>query len=523
MKKAVKILSVLIIVSMLAALIVACGNSTSKSSSSTTQGVSATTSTAESAKKLEQVNLTVLTGGDQPDQPGFPAVSDEIAKATADNINVKLDVQTYAWGDYINKVDTMLAAGQEIDIYLTFDGKLQQDADKKQIIPLNDLLSQYGTDLKKVIPTDIWSDGTYKEKIYGVPALYPFIGIDCILIRGDLREKYKLSPVTDLTSFENYLDAVVKGEKGMVGFDCRDGGRGYKIADYFLNGNRDYFQYVSVGYNSVGLIRNTKPYKVENALASPENKKIIDWNRKAYANGWEAKDVLTQKDDSMLFQSGKSAALLSDAYTLNNIAPSMEKNISGCKLEAVYINDYKNMTRTVKIGNFAAISSISKNQERAMMFLNWTRASQENYNLLMYGIKGKDWVAVDEKTYDIGPGIDPAKKPYSPTPWWFKNMNMDLNTKDSMPEFVKIYTDVLAAKYTTPKLIGFSYDSNAMKAKIAQINTTLLERVAPVLTGIKSSDADYQEAIAALDKAGVPDVLADMQKQLDAWAAVNDK
>lgn len=526
MRKKVRILSILMVMSILAVLMAACGNTKTSSGTATkTMASSDAGSTAPAEKKPEQVQLTIITGGDQPDQPGFPAVAEEIAKVTADNINVKIDVQTYAWGDYINKKDTMLAAGQNVDIALDFYSFLKPDADKKAIIPLNDLIEQYGTDVKGKIPADIWNDVTYNGKIYGVPATYPFVGIETLMIRGDLREKYNLPSVTDLASFENYLDAVVKGEKGMVGFSSREG-RNLLSVNYLVNGEST--QYLNVcntnlDYAIARVDITSKPYKVVNGFATPDIKKVIDWNRKAYANGWESKDILTQKDDQTLFTSGKMAAFLSDVYTINSVVPTMEANIPGCKVETVTIHDYNNMIRASMTNNFAVIPSTSKNPERAMMFLNWTRASQDNYNLLMYGIKGKDWVAVDDKTYEIGPGIDAAKRPYNPTPWWFKNQAMDLNLKGANPVYLKAYENVLAAKYTTPELISFSYDSAAMKAKIAQINTTMLEKWIPVLAGVLNSDADYQAALDALDKAGVPEVVADVQKQVDAWTAANSK
>jgi len=414
---------------MLAGMVAGCGNS--KESSEKTAAETSAASESPKGNKLEQVTLTIITGGDQPDQPGFPAVSEEIARVTADNINVKIDVQTYAWGDYINKKDTMLAAGQNVDILLDFYSFLKIDADKKAIIPLDDLINQYGTDLKEKIPSDIWKDVTYNGKIYGVPAVYPFVGIEYLLIRGDLREKYGLDPVTDLESYEKYLDTIVKNEKGMVGFTVREG-RNLLNIGYFINGENT--KYVDVlksnlDYPIARVDITQKPYKVINGFATPDIKNIIGWNAKAYANGWTAKDILTEKDDQTLFSAGKSAAFWSDVYTINSVVPTMEANIPGCKVEAVALHDYSNMIRTSVCNNYAAIASTSRNPERAMMFLNWTRQSQDNYNLLMYGIKGKDWVPVDDKTYELGPGIDPAHRPYNPSPWWFKHQDMDMNLK----------------------------------------------------------------------------------------------
>lgn len=530
MKRLAKILSMIITVSLLAGLFAACGNSQSKSDSSTAASATSTdltdsTANASGSEKLDQVELTIFTGGDQVDQPGFPKVSDEIAKVTADNINVKIDVQTYAWGDYKTKVDTSLAAGQNIDIYLDFSGEFKKDADKKQIIPLDDLIEKYGADLKKQIPQDIWNDVKYNGYTYGVPAVYPFVGQDTLMIRGDLREKYGIPEIKDVDTLNQYLDAIAKNEKGIVGFSAREG-RGGCPAAPFINKetsqnnikivNNDFGDIVSVDYTK-------KPYKAESVFESDSTKKAIEWNKQAYANGWMAKDVLTQKDPQTLFTSGKSSLYSLDMWTVNSVAPTMEKNIPGCKVETVPIYDYDNLVRTRKCNNFAVISSVSKNPERAMMFLNWIRASQDNYNLLMYGIKGQDWVPVDDKNYDLAPGVDPTKRAYNPTPWWFKNQNMDLNLKGTNEQFLKIYNKVLNAKYITPKIIDFSFDSRPVKTQMAQVQTVMLEKWNPVFLGINTSESDFKAAIDALNKAGLQDIIKEAQKQLDEWAAVNDK
>ncbi|MFC5649155.1 hypothetical protein ACFPYJ_08430 [Paenibacillus solisilvae] len=40
--------------------------------------------------------------------------------------------------------------------------------------------------------------------------------------------------------------------------------------------------------------------------------------------------------------------------------------------------------------NFIAIPKASKNKERAMMFLDWVNANEENYTLVEHGVEGTD-------------------------------------------------------------------------------------------------------------------------------------
>ena len=113
MERGAKIFSLFIVLYMMLSLFAACNedkNSQKKSSE----------------EPLEQAKLLILTGADQTEQPDAQIVWDEIAKVTADNINIKIEVQSYAWGDYVQKVNTMAAAGQVFDIYLNFQDSLAE-------------------------------------------------------------------------------------------------------------------------------------------------------------------------------------------------------------------------------------------------------------------------------------------------------------------------------------------------------------------------------------------------------------
>ena len=80
--------------------------------------------------------------------------------------------------------------------------------------------------------------------------------------------------------------------------------------------------------------------------------------------------------------SGKAAALCNDMWTVNSLGPIVRAYIPGGELETFTFRDYSMpMIRMTKVNNFACISSTSNNKERAMMFLDWMRASKENYDV----------------------------------------------------------------------------------------------------------------------------------------------
>lgn len=531
MKK--RIISLLLITAMAVTMVSGCGqkeNTQKADSSNTVSGDTGKTDTSKEdagSSKLPQVELTILTGADQVDQPDAEKVSDAILEATKDTINVKINVQSYAWGDYKSKVDTMLAAGQNIDIYLDFYGEYKKDADKKQIIPLDDLLEKYGPALKENIP-DIWyQDLKYNGELYGIPAVYPSVGQDCITIREDLLKKYNLPDIdmNDISTVEAYLDAVVKNEPNMVGMTGREG-RVNNLNTIFRQYGKSNSEVAVVGNdygNIVSVDGSQKPYKVYSAFETEGTKEDIAWMQKAQAHGWIASNALTEKDPNAVFMSGKSALMPFDMWTINSLAPTMEKNISGCKIESVAQYDYsKPLLKTGKTNNFAVISSTSKNPERAMMFLNWISESQDNYDLLMYGIKGTDWNPVGDTQYELPEGVDQANLPYNPSPWWFKNQKYDRMLTTAHPAFLNIYNKAKDAQIETLDITDFSFNQEPVKIELNQIQTVMLEKWQPVALGILSSEEDYNKAVKALYDAGLQKVLDEAQKQLDEWAAARN-
>ncbi len=506
--KKVKIVSAILALSLVVGLMSGCSGNTSSSAAQTN---------SKSSASASPTKLLILTGADQPEQPGAQAVWDEIAKRTASTLNVQIEVRSYAWADYKDQVNRMAAAGDSFDIYLNFQGDLPGDVSRKQCIPLDDLINKYGADLKKMTPTDLFGDVTVNNKIYGVPSNYPFVGATCTLIRKDLREKYGIGEIKTLADFEKYLAAIKKNESSMSGFVGRGAAGG---ADF-----DQAFGPVTMGIGAdmatFGKIDpSVKPYKVENAFTMDSTKKQVEWFRKAYANGWVPKDILTITDPNTLFVSGKAAAYTTDMYTAASLAPTLRQNIKGAEIESFSFTDFsKPLTRLSKVNNFASISSTSKNPEKAVEFLNWLRASKDNYDLYMLGIKGTDWEPVSDTTYKLPASVDAANRKYNPSPWWCKSMQYDRLLENAEPSFLNIYNKVAKSTFTTPDLTYFTFDSTPVKTEWTQVQTAYKELWTPISQGIDASDQSYNAAVKKMNDLGLQKILDEAQRQLDDWAA----
>lgn len=515
MKKTSKFIGLLIIISLLASFTAGCGKKAAN------QGTASTAPTGvQTAAPLEKVDLTLLVAGDQP--PDQDAVIAEINKRTEKELNINLKVKYFPWADYQDKVKVMAAGGDKFDIYLDFLGNLPSAAARKQSIPLNDLLEKYGQDIKKVIPQAEFDGLAIDGKIQGVPALYPRASLgNSMAIRKDLRIKYGIPEITTLAIFEQYLDAIKKNEPNVIPFGVGAGRFTAQISRELDNG-KNYYTWGSDILPAYSVDLSATPYKVENFFTTESFKKSMEWGRKAYKNGWFEKDLLTQKDDQGLFKSGKSAATPADMFNINDLVPTLAKNIPGATVEQVFFKKDQPLFNQGPTNNYSAISGTSKNPERAMMFLNWLLKDQANYDLYMYGIEGKHYTLKGD-LLELPAGTDLANRPYNPTPWFIYNTKYHRALTTDAPQFTEALNFWKTAKIADNPLFTFSFNADPVKTEYAQIQKVIQEVAMPIVTGVSGTDAAYKKLLDQLDKAGMKTVLAEAQKQIDAYVAANKK
>jgi len=517
MKRVSKFAILLAIVGMLAVSAGCSGNkAANEQQAGPATGSPKETEAAETAATLDKVDLTLLIAGDQP--PEQESVLAELSKRTEKELNINLKVQYFPWADYQEKVKVMAAGGDTFDIYLDFAANLAPAVARKQNVPLNDLLDQYGQDIKKAIPQVEFDGLSIDGNIYGIPALYPRAELgNSLVIRKDLRVKYGIPEITSLPLLEQYLDAVKKNEQSMIPFAAARGLFSSAIAREIFNG-QSWYAWGSIFIAPLTVDIYNPPYKVLNNFESDWFKQTMNWGRKAYQNGWFERDLLMQKDGQALFTAGKTAAVPADLFNIANLVPALAKNVPGAELEQVIFKKDMPLLNQGPTNNYSAISSTSKHPERAMMFLNWLLKSQENYDLYMLGIEGKHYTLKGDLV-ELPAGTDLANRPYNPTPWFIYNMKYQRALTTDPIEYTNALNYWKNAKTADNPLFTFQFNAEPVKTEMAQIEKVVEEIGVPVMAGVLGTDDDYQKLLDQLNKAGIQKVIAEAQKQVDAYLA----
>jgi putative aldouronate transport system substrate-binding protein len=464
-----------------------------------------------------------MVAGDKP--PDEQTVLDEIERRLADTLNVSLRTIYVPWGDYIERLNMMSAAGDEFDIFLNFGFNIHPAYINRQAIDITDLLDRYGPAIKAMTPADSFLRATVDGRVMAIPATYQRDSIALAgVFRKDLREEMNLPPITNLETLEMFYNGIMENYPHMIPLASMQ-----HYSTTFLSGGlriphrpiihtnpQIVFAYVDDGPDA---------FVAQNFYTLPEQVALMELGAYAFSQGWFERDVMGHTDHMEAraqFESGRAASFNVDLYNFTSIDINLQANVPGAEMEWVVLTEDRPL-QVAPANNWTQISATSKNPERAIMFLNWLLEDQENYQLYMHGIEGVHFTLTPDGLLQFPDGIDAGNNPYDPTPWFIRNMHFHRLSTSESPSLISANTWWANAPRLPlyPIQVAFTMDMEPVAMEVGQIERVIAEQWNPLLVGVRSGEAAYNQFLADLDLAGMPAVIEEFQRQLDAWLAAN--
>ncbi|MFK7693040.1 ABC transporter substrate-binding protein [Paenibacillus sp. HJGM_3] len=493
-----------------------CASDSGSQPSSSPAASPAASATATAAKpKLEPYTIKMFVPGvPQKDQA---LVNEEISKYLKDKINVTLDMQVIDWGSWADKMNLKYASNEVFDITWTTSwdnwvGKINN----KSIIQIDDLMAKHAQEAMKIIDPKVLNGIKYNGKTYGMPTNKEFAANKGILVRQDLVEKYKfdLSTVKKPEDMEPFFEVIKKNEPGMIPF-LSGKSNGLPIALQEAN-------FVSAGSSATNLgamDRNTKELKTLDTYTDPRYMDILKLAHKWYKAGYINKDASTLTDFAGTYRSGKVFSFPETLKPGKDIEVSQASGLKWVQVEFTKPLITTNST----LGNMLSISRTSKDPERVMMFLNLLYTDKTLVNMIAFGIEGKHFVKKDANTIDFPAGMTAQTSGYSlGAPYMFGNQFNDYLWANEDPQkwdkFRKFNADADEAKG-----LGFIFNSEPVKNEISAYNNALAEFYPGLITGTLDPVEYLPKMVEKLKAAGMDKINAEVQKQLNEWAAANKK
>jgi putative aldouronate transport system substrate-binding protein len=465
---------------------------------------------AAGAAKLKAVTLNLM----YPDEgvKCYPGVLEAtMKKLKADGFNFKLTMTSIPYDNYYDKLYLVEASGEDLDICWVHGNQIAGYIAKNLLADLKDPLKNYAPDITANTPQYIWDAVTVNEKIFAIPRVVPAAQNDWMdIVRQDLIEKYNLPQIVDVATYEQYLAAIKKNEPSMVGYwsGYTTLARQFCPSYYFMEGG----VYVDL----------TDPeLKAKNFYTTAAYKQICDLMYSWVQKGYKPKDAAAiNNDNTSAFTSGKLAACGSNVFWPTEQIETFSTNVPNGKMQNVFLNPTSPKYILIPIDNCSAVFNHSKKLNESVAFLNWVRHSQENYDLWSFGVNGVNYKLMPNGTFSYE-GIAPENKFISML-WMWTDLRFHRYHYKLDPAYVEVIKNWDKDAILSP-LSGLQFDKSVYKDLMAAKNTVIQEYNGPMEAGLITYDSKKAEMLAKQKAAGIDQIIAEIQKQIDAWVAAKKK
>jgi putative aldouronate transport system substrate-binding protein len=451
------------------------------------------------------------------------AVLDEVGRRIqADGIPAKVVFNFVPWGDYQNKLRALVAAGDDYEAHFDGDwGAIPTMAPGGAFLAIDDLVPKYAPNIWKTVDKDAWEKSKYAGEIIGIPWRWPKSERRSIQVRYDLYKKYGLKEfdtlngdVFTLDDYEKYLDGVAKNEPGMIPVSPTD----QWMSPFSYVGG---YQALNEQWNIVYDLEDPK-LKLMDLEKTDFYKTMIARFRRWYLNGYFEKDVMAQKEHYKdLMIAGKTASIVHVFNSENELSMQIKPTHPDWEVKAHLLRVDLVGPLSPPMNNFLLFNRNGKNPELAIRFWEWMHLNQENYDLVMYGIKGTHWNEGPNRTVEIPAPYSMADSPYYGwhgrwCAWW---PEYERPTADDLPGWAEKEVKAAYINDKIPPHVGFFPDLSAVKNEIAQRFSNKQNIGKGLELGVLDPDEAYEDYIAKQNAAGVDKILAELQKQIDNWLA----
>ncbi|MFB9275747.1 ABC transporter substrate-binding protein [Cohnella cellulosilytica] len=453
----------------------------------------------EEAPVLDPVELSIYYPGNE--QKDVALVEERLNELLKDKINATVKIHATGWGDWAQKINLMVSGGEPFDLMFTagwdnFSGNVAKGAFRE----LNGLLDEYAVELKNSLDPIYLSAASVGDKIYGVPVQKELAQQFGLVLNKALVEKYgfDLSTVHTIKDIEPMLQTIKENEPDIVPL----------WANRNLNG---LLPFEPVGNGQIpGAIYKNGDTKIVNQFEAPETIELLDLLRDWKGKGYFQDDPATLVDATPYTKSGRVFAQHQQLKPGKDVEFSLQQ---GQEYVQVELTGTYTSNGDVN-GALTAISRTSKNPERAMMLINLLYTDAEVLNTLVFGVEGVHY----EKTGDtIKQPEGLAESGYTPgINWMFGNQFLNYLWDNEDPQKWEKFKQFNESATPSP-LLGFSYDAEPVKNEEAAIINIYEQYIDALFTGVADPAVKLPEFIDKMKKAGLDKVIAEKQKQVDAF------
>lgn len=524
MKKAKKLMSILLVLTMVFSL-AGCGaksaadsmenvtdstDTAATAANDSTGGKTADNGTTDAAEPVEldtseRVDLVFYVMGDAPADEQL--VEDAVNEILLEKVNATIDMQFSTWTDFQQKYSMELTSGSADLIYIASWLHYGQLAKSGAFEELDTLLDTVAPDLKAAVGESNLNMCSVGGKIYAIPCTWSEYVCNGIKYREDLRAKYDLPVPNSVENMEAYLLGIQENDpsQGLLTVTTEES-QGFLTAfdaAWIFN-----FKYPWVNANGLpyGLAANyDSPTDVYDYWYSDDFVEDMKTMKRWADYGFWSKSALSDTNNSESYKNGLCVAEIAGQNPNKQITAINDfKNDGHDDWESVYIA-YGETNGVIYPGhatqNGTAIVRGSKNPERALKVLELLMTDQELNNLMQAGIRGVHYDLTEDGVYvDLNDPSSPKFAYEGFNTWALRNGDYKI------PQESDIILNEMFDKYeelgNQTKFPNINY--NAYAAERTAVSNVMKQYLAPLQAGLVDDvDAAIEEFRQKMTDAGI--------------------
>ena len=403
MKKMKKV-AALAMATAMAVSMAACGGSSATSTASTAAG-----DTKADSGSYDQVVYAYATFNNIPSEEDLDVVEEEINKITREKINAEVTLKPISIADYVNKVSLSLQGGEKIDVYQSL-GNFGNCVSTDMCYDITDLIDSCAPGTKELLGDKFLDACKVNGKLYGIPTYKPFALTPMIIYRQDIAAELgiDMSTVNSVEDITDVLRKVKEAKPDMIPLSpVQSGVSGLEMTMGDVDWLSDDF------YKPVGVLMDGD-MTVQDLYSTDIFQSRCDLARTWYNEGLIMKDAATTTSTAAECMSSGNyfGYIAAYSYPEADTAASLQAQCGGYDIGAKMIGDAYLGTGDINAVSWM-IASTTDVPEAALKFLDLTYTDKDIVNLLIYGIKGRDYVMNDDGTVSYPEGEDSTTVPYT--------------------------------------------------------------------------------------------------------------
>ena len=493
------------------------GGSSAASESSASGSETAGTETGETSgdsdlREEELVTLDIVCMSSGKNEPDITDVENAMNEILEEKLNCNVDLTFIAYANYADQISLLLSSGEDADLLPVYLIPLSTCANAGQIMPLDDLIDQYGQGIKDQLG-DYVDCGRIDGVLYGVTTARDLANSQGFAYKVDVAEEvgFDADSIETLDDLETELLKVKEANPDMwpvavsAGENIRNWGWD-PLGDDTVN---------------LGVLVDPTDPTVGNLYESDLYKDLANemysWMQQGLI---QADAVNTTESASTLMTAGTAFGYFT------NLKPGYaEENSSslGYEIDVVEILPALACTNNVSRATWT-ISSGCDNPEAAMKVLNELYTNAELSNLYMYGIEGVHYKVLEEGGASNGQdiitwadGVDATTSNYRKSGTWIQpNQFIGHVWEGSSAD---VWDQQREFNDTAQKSVafGFTYDSLAVTNEATACTNVVSKYHKALLCGALDPATTLDQFNEELYAAGLQNIIDEKQSQLDAW------